>query len=193
MKIQVKRRITFTFLAIMFTSSMMTIFYGNNEDPTNSDDVESRNKGSLRTSNYWTNFTYIHITAANWSTAAGYDWCSGDGSWSNPYIIENITMDATGSPTGSGIYISNSNNSYFIIRNCTVINAPAVGAEDAGIRLDNTGNGTLIQNNCTSNGRCGISLNYNCQNNSVLFNNVSENGLGIQLYTNCHNNTILGN
>ncbi|GAH40211.1 unnamed protein product, partial [marine sediment metagenome] len=29
----------------------------------------------------------------NWSyTASQYDWCSGSGTWNDPYIIENVTI-----------------------------------------------------------------------------------------------------
>ena len=44
-------------------------------------------------SGHWSNFSFIHITASNWSTAASYDWCSGNGSWENPYVLENITIN----------------------------------------------------------------------------------------------------
>jgi hypothetical protein len=91
----------------------------------NDDNVEIREDTNLKiptTSGWWNNFTFIHING-NWSTAVGYEWCTGDGSWGNPYIIENITIDASSSATGSGIYIQNSKNDYFIINNCTVFNA----------------------------------------------------------------------
>lgn len=104
--------------------------------------------------------SFIHIDGSipdNWSdTATDYDWCSGDGSWGNPYVIENLIINASSSPTGSGIFINNSKNNYFIIKNCTVFDA-GVGAEDAGIRLENTDNGTLIDNYYSNNGRKGYS------------------------------------
>jgi len=52
--------------------------------------------------------SFIHVDG-NWSATTSYDWCYGDGSWGNPYIIENVTID---SPTGSGIIIENSKNDY---------------------------------------------------------------------------------
>ena len=63
---------------------------------------------------------FIHIDGSipgNWSGTTSFDWCSGDGSWSNPYIIENVTINATNSPTRSGILIENSKDDYFKIRN----------------------------------------------------------------------------
>jgi len=143
---------------------------------------------------FWNNFSFIHIDG-NWSTAADYEWCRGDGSWSNPYAIENITIDASSSPTGSGIFISNSKNDYFIIRNCTVFNAPGSWYEpNAGITLENSNNGTLINNNCSNNVLMGIHLFNNCENNTITGNIANDYQLiGIYLAQNSHNNTISGN
>ena len=105
------------------------------------------NYKNLKISGYWsTNF--IHVDG-NWSeTAFVYDWCSGDGSWGNPYTIENVTIDASTSPTGSGIFIYNSKNEYFIIRKCKIYNAGSE-TDDAGIRLENSNNGSILGNNCS--------------------------------------------
>lgn len=158
----------------------------------NIEDNDNTNLKSPKGSGYWTNFSFIHIDG-NWSTAAGYDWCDGDGSWGNPYIIENITIDATDSPTGQGIYISNSKNDYFIIRNCTIYNAGSWTA-DAGIKLQNTNNGTLYDNSCSNNAVNGITLINNCNNNSISENNANENGeSGILLDDNCDDNRIIRN
>ena len=66
----------------------------------------------------------IHIDGTiqnNWTwTVGNYSWCNGAGSQSDPYIIENVSIDA-GSAM-SGIMIENSKNVYFIIRNCNVSN-----------------------------------------------------------------------
>ncbi|MFX0060102.1 MAG: NosD domain-containing protein, partial [Candidatus Heimdallarchaeota archaeon] len=138
----------------------------------------------------------IHIDGSipgNWSATTSFDWCSGDGSWSNPYIIENVTINAASSPTRSGILIENSKDKYFKIRNCTVYSS-GTGSYDAGIRLDNTCNGTIIDNICINNGRNGITLYTNCENNTISGNIVSSNNQnGIYLYDNCDNNNITGN
>jgi parallel beta-helix repeat protein len=63
---------------------------------------------------------------------------SGDGSLSNPFIIENWSIDAT---DDNGIQIENT-NSYFIIRNCSV-GVPA-HQSDYGILLNSVSNGTLV-------------------------------------------------
>ena len=151
----------------------------------------------------------------NWTWAASQAWCSGSGTELDPYIIENISIDASSSPTGSGIFINNSKNDYFIIRNCNVTNAGS-GNYDAGIKLENTNHGTLINNNCSNNGRSGICLLYS-EENTISGNTANDNthfGIylihsnytnitgntanynddhGIWLSTDCNNNTISDN
>ena len=135
------------------------------------------------------NEPFIHINGANWSsTASSNPWCYFDNGY---YIIENVTIDASSSPTGSGIYIENSTNDYFIIRNCTIFNADS-SFFDSGIWLENTSNGTLTNNNCSGN-RQGIYLS-NCEANNLTENIVSNNEInGIYLETNCDHNSITGN
>ncbi|NVM34301.1 MAG: right-handed parallel beta-helix repeat-containing protein [Candidatus Lokiarchaeota archaeon] len=153
--------------------------------------IENGNKINIKrlksSGNYFESF--IHVNG-NWSeTATIYDWCSGDGSWSNPYTIENVIINASTSPTGNGILINNSKNEYIIIRNCTIHNAGRMG-----IWLENTNNGRLINNTCIYNGEYGIILNINCINNTIFDNIVNSNtGQGIQLRDFCENNTVSGN
>jgi hypothetical protein len=41
------------------------------------------------------NIAFIDIDN-NWSlTALTYNWCTGNGSWNNPYIIDSVTIDAS--------------------------------------------------------------------------------------------------
>jgi len=136
--------------------------------------------------------SFIHVDG-NWSATTSYDWCYGDGSWGNPYIIENVTIDASGSPTGSGIFIDNSKNDYFIIRNCTVKYA-GNAATDAGIKLYNTCNGTIFNNTVSNNDNEGIYLNFICNNNTISQNTANYNGdKGISLQSGCDNNNITEN
>ena len=58
----------------------------------------------------------IHINN-NWSAAKAAGICTGNGTYSEPYIIEDLEIDAGGS--GSGILIENS-DVYVKIENCTV-------------------------------------------------------------------------
>ncbi len=183
----------FGFCLAVSSISMVNKFTTNNEN--NGMNVEDDDNISLKNpkqSGYWNNFSFIYIND-NWSTAAGFAWCSGDGSWDKPYTLENLTIDATSSPTGSGIFINNSRNDYFRINNCTVFNTSA-GLYNAGIKLVNTNNGTLIDNNCSNNGRNGIVLYQGCNNNTITGNTVNNNTrYGIYLRNECDNNTISGN
>ncbi|MFX1281420.1 MAG: nitrous oxide reductase family maturation protein NosD [Promethearchaeota archaeon] len=159
-----------------------------------SNDYRNSIESPQTSAGYTANF--IHIDGAipgNWSATTSYDWCSGDGTWKNPYKIENVTIDASNSPTRSGILIENSKNKYFTVRNCTIYNSGA-GSYDAGIRLDNACNGTIIDNICSNNGRNGITLYINCENNTILDNTANYNSQnGIFLYQYCDNNNLTGN
>ncbi len=139
--------------------------------------------------------SFIHIDGSipnNWSdTALTYDWCYGLGTWQEPYIIENVTIN--GVSTGSGILIENSNNDYFFIRNCTVFNT-GTGASDAGIKLINVTNGIIFNNTCSNNGNDGILLMTNCNNNTISYNIANNNSDGgIYLQNGCYENIISNN
>ena len=140
--------------------------------------VETRNETNLKSPKKSATYpeSFIHIDgsiADNWSdTESTYGWCSGNGFWGNPYIIENVTINAGG--TGSGIFINNSKNVYFIVRNCNVTNAGSVNEIDAGIKLENTFNGTLTNNNCSDNGHAGIILRNDCDYNTISGNIVND-------------------
>jgi len=150
----------------------------------------------IRSNGSWVITSTIHIddsnSSINWSkTAADNPWCSGTGTWNDPYLIENITID--GLFEGSCIYIENSNVP-FIIRNCTLINI-GTGANpnhDSGIRLNTVSNGLIINNTCSFNNGLGINLR-NSHNNTVCYNNASSNErTGIYVHTS-NVNTIFGN
>lgn len=126
-----------------------------------------------------------------WNQAASEPWCSGTGTVSDPYIIENLIIN--GNWIGSGITVKNS-NVYFIIRNC-VVYCTGSGSWpnfEAGIKLVNTYNGKLIDNYCYDNLDDGIFLD-NSDNNHIIGNIAGDNNKdGIYLY-NSHNNYISDN
>ena len=135
-------------------------------------------------------------TAQNWAWAETQPFCQkGDGSWGNPYVIENITINCKG--IGSGIYINNSKTVYFTIQNCTITGSSS-NAYEAGIKLENTCNGTVFNNTCFQNGGNGIILHNNCNNNTIENNILNNNGnMGISLRASdenrINNNTIKNN
>ena len=134
----------------------------------------------------------IHIDdnnpSINWTVAKKDGICTGNGTYSNPYIIEDLEIDGEGS--GSCIVIRNS-EVYFRIENCTLFNS-GEGYSEAGIKLDNVNNGQILNNNCSNNNNKGIRL-WNCNNSIISGNTVNKNVFyGIALYGS-HNNTISGN
>jgi parallel beta-helix repeat protein len=140
----------------------------------------------------------IHVNN-NWSeTVVTYDWVSGSGTWGDPYVIEDITIDAQGS--GSGILIENTDE-YFIIRNCTIYDVPdsysVSTGYNAGIRLYDTNNGMIYNNTIYDTEYAGISL-YNADNNTIYENILYQNVLwGIDnhwsSYNQIINNTVSAN
>ena len=131
----------------------------------------------------------IHIDN-NWTDARDAGICTGNGIYSDPYIIEDLVIDGEGS--GSCILIENS-DVYFKIESCIVYNS-GTNWDDAGIKLYQTANGYMINNDCSSNSN-GVFLNMYCVNNTILGNTISNNKwlAGIEIVNQCENNTILGN
>ena len=128
------------------------------------------------------------IDAHNWTWAEQQDWCNGSGTWGDPYVIENLTINGEGS--SDCIQIRNS-IVYFIIRNCTFYNSGGFPA--SGISLFNVRNGQLINNTSSNNDRFGLEL-YKCNNNTVSGNKLKDNKLiGIYIvgdYNNISKNII---
>ena len=144
----------------------------------------------LRSSGHWNLSPFVINDAPgspnDWVWAETQPWCSGSGTFEDPYLIENVTID--GENSGSCLTIINSDK-YFRIENCTVFNA-GTATTDSGIYLISAGNGTLINNNCSFNYRYGIRI-YLSDNTTVSGNIANNNSFGI--YTQSSNNTISGN
>ena len=179
-------------ISIFFGILFLIIINGNNlrySLLTNGYTYEN-NETNLKRAGYW-EISPISIDntnpSINWSiTADTYDWCSGNGTWSNPYIIENVSINAN---TGNCIEIKNS-DAYFIIRNVTVYNSG--GYYNAGIKLSYVDN-SMIFNNTAYNNEDGIYLYYS-NNNTLSGNTASNNDLyGIYLFFYSDYNTLSGN
>jgi parallel beta-helix repeat protein len=113
-------------------------------------------------------------------------WCSGKGSWSDPYVIANISVDSH--DLGNCIEIRNS-NAYFLIVDCKLQNSittPSYG----GLGLINTNNG-LVMNNIISGNMFGIYVS-GCNNNTIAKNTIDNDHGGLSL-SNSHNNTVSDN
>ncbi|MHA2009334.1 MAG: right-handed parallel beta-helix repeat-containing protein [Promethearchaeota archaeon] len=126
----------------------------------------------------------IHIDN-NWTDVKAAGICTGNGIDSDPFVIENLIIDADGS--GSGILIENS-DVYVTIRNCTLQNS---GFNMGGIRLSYVSNVEIF--NITSSSQShGISL-FNSDDNIVSGNLLSDNTVHGILITQGSGNDILGN
>ena len=135
------------------------------------------------------------VGAQNWTWAISQPWCSGSGTWNDPYTLENLTIN--GRNSGSCIYIKDSIK-YFRIKNCTLSNS-SIGYYDAGIKLNHTTNGKIINNTCSFNNGRGIIV-YESDNNTIVDNLLTDNeqsGLGFygDYYNSqtCDNNNISEN
>ena len=191
-------------LGIIFASLIINNIIILNEKVENDGTIKNRDETTfknLKTSSVYNGGIQIDATlttnttySGNWTWAVSQPWCYDD---NGVYIIEDLIINASSSPVGSGIYIKNSKNDYFIIKNCTVYNAAST-TSDAGIKLENTNNGTLTNNNCSDNGNWGIFLYNYCENNTVSGNTACDNlpldqDYGIYLFDHCDNNNISGN
>jgi len=130
------------------------------------------------------------VGAHNWSWAETQTWCTGVGTFSNPYIIRDIIIN--GQESSIPLEIINSEK-YLEIINCTTLNC----STEAGIVLNNVNNTKIIDCDSSYNLGDGISLN-SCFNNTIenftAFNNRND---GIELVNspNCilKNNNIKRN
>jgi len=190
--------------ALIFIGTLSILFIGLSILSSNIYNFPDNNRkykivNEIRTSN--DSSAVIHIDA-NWSDTS-YD---GDGSYSNPYKIEDEIIDATG--FNIGILIANSSD-FFIIENCTIIQS------EVGVKLQNVSNGKLVNltisnmngENPTENGADGgIGAGIFLQDslNTTLFNNTisairggdgqnglfddpdaGDGGIGVGIYINC--------
>jgi parallel beta-helix repeat protein len=137
----------------------------------------------------------IHIDnsnpSINWEYwKSNYDWCTGDGTNSVPYVIEGVLF----SPGYGfhGIHIENS-DVYFSIKNCGVQGANWLSPV-YNIYLDNVSNGKVVES-AFSNNRYGLYF-VNSVNNSfsgnLINNNVIDGAVTFQNIENwiIYNNTL---
>jgi len=155
---------------------------------------ENQSENPLHQSGHWSfselliNGSATGVGAQNWTWAVNQEWCSGSGTWNDPYVIENVSIDGGGSGNCMSIYNS---RAYFRIENCTILNSGSIFG-DSGIFLKNVTNGLLFDNNIGPNNEDGISIDF-CDNMTIIENHITDNdNRGITLrYSN--NNTISKN
>jgi parallel beta-helix repeat protein len=131
----------------------------------------------------------------NWSkTAAENEWCNGSGTYEDPYVIENLYVDAQG--IGGCIYIKNSKK-FFTIKNCWFENSE--WAEyGCGVFLRWLGNGT-VEDNIILYTRTGIKTellvyNVTISNNIMISDHTGKvGGKGIHVGSESNNMTVFDN
>lgn len=167
-----------------------------NFDPEYNDQQESlfknNNQNKPKLSSFWDeeDVSFIHIKNNNWS-AIDFDWIQNNtGTWNDPHVIENITINA--GKYGIGILIEDSSE-YFIIYNCTIYNSSTGQFNTAGIYLKNANNGTITDNKLSHNNGSGLVLD-NSINNTISDNCITNNGEdGIYVIGQSRNNTFHDN
>ena len=150
---------------------------GNNKTSSEYDDYINLDNENLKISATSGN---IHIDGnSGWIAFKNDGNCTGEGTYSDPYIIEDLVID------NGSIYIENS-DVYFKIENCTQY---YLGEFGMGIYLSRANNSLIIRNNCSGN-YVGIT-SWDCSNNTISGNIANNNAYGIMSYGG--NNTISGN
>ncbi len=119
-----------------------------------------------------------------WAEAVQYSWCSGGGTWKYPYIIHDISIDASGA--GHALQIRNSNK-VFIVQNSRFANT---SSSTWAIYLSDVSNGKIYNNNLEGN-YGGIRM-IGGQNNTIQKNIVKNTIFGIDS-DNSDKNKIIDN
>ena len=147
------------------------------------------------------------VGAHNWTWAVNQDWCSGLGTFSSPYIIENITINCNYGYYGIQIRDS---NVYFRIQNCTIFNH-VYDSDRGAIYLYDISKGKIHNNTIHSGGQGiasflirNVTITENIIVNTIgtvnaidtsgydhisIIGNTLEGGI----YLNGDNNTVVGN
>ena len=207
----------FIFIAIFLSNSHFMLLK-NDTEQNKEQYLLTEEKQTPHRSGYWKLGSIIidgdatGVDAHNWTWFEDQDWYGGgQGNWTHPYIIENISIDGE----GKNAFTIKDSSVYFIIRNCTFENSTGTGY---ALTLENVNNGTVT--NCSiSNSGTGIYLT-NSNNNTIVNNTISsitlneairvwsnsdlnnitnnyisyiDNSNGIRINTDCDNNTLTNN
>ena len=130
----------------------------------------------------------------NWSvTAANYSWCTGAGTFLDPYVIEGLYIDAGG--YGGMISIWNSDK-FFIIRN-NWFNYSGPYGHDNGVLLQFAKNG-VIENNLFTYTNIGVLAELLCDNtiisDNIMISDHTTAGFGKGIDVQWSNNvTVINN
>jgi parallel beta-helix repeat protein len=183
------------FIVLLVTSPIRTI------DSTDQYSVDSITSWKSNSVISYTDHSPIAIDGDdNFNDTAQLEGWSGNGTVSNPFIIEYLRIHVGGTST-SRISISNT-RFHFVIRNCNLADATTSNA--AGVYLYNVTNGEISNNICFNNvygvdikysqhclifnntcvgNYAGISLTISSSSNDVFRNNCTSNTFGVFIST----------
>ncbi|MHA2400568.1 MAG: NosD domain-containing protein, partial [Promethearchaeota archaeon] len=169
-----KFRKKFYYLLIVLFSFFLCVscplYIGLGEDINNNHNhIEDESKNP-KESGYWF-LDHIEIDQSNpllnWTAInQTYAWCTGNGTVDDPFIIENVSINANNYDIG--ISIIGSKGIYFIIQNCQISNA------SIGIKFDTTDDGSIINNTISNNNETGIFI-HNCKRSNIVGNIIQNN------------------
>ena len=180
-----------SFIFILFANVAIFLLDSNFDGVLNNENADQQDLRDKIIQPSWENNLY-HFVGNNWSAAVSAGWCSGSGTESNPYIIEDLVIDCQDQYTG--IEVENS-SVYFIIQDCQIDNIGGSNSWDKGIYLRNASNGIIRRNSFTTHysTQSGIYLDSGSDNNFISENLVQNLYRGIYIYNYCDNNTIYNN
>ncbi len=190
--------IIITITAIVYNLCIHHIFLIQNSQNYCIESIENRENNDFKLLNNWDltgSPIFINDTDPlyNWSkTSNDNPWCTGSGTWNDPYIIANVTIN--GQNMSSCIEISNS-NVFFKIVNCTLYNSikGEAPSQEAAIKIFKSNNGIIMNNTCFSNPYAGIQL-WDSENFTISRNTVFDNlYYGIMLDYHSESNKVINN
>ena len=226
MRLKLKKIRNIGFIVFAIIATLFAYKCGLSKISFGEDDTHQNNYFPIKSNYQQVNPIYIDDLDPNFSwnkTASENTWCSGSGTYLDPYIIEDIIINDSSSEYC--IFITNS-LVWFKIRNCSLTTSgnPGIGLKltsvrngvvsdnlvsdnrfGGGIRIEHCENLTIYRNIVNHNGlshsglsgelhsNYGIDL-YSSNNLSIIDNNITNNQrYGIQISFDCTQNLISGN
>ena len=171
-------------IVFLIISSILSINYSCNKSLGNNDfNLENLKSSPARPAE-----SGNIIIDNNWTATKVAGICTGNGTYSEPYIIEDLKLEGNGW-TWSCIVIKNSDE-FFIIENCTLYTLEY--KYSYAINMYNVQNGLIINNNCSTS-RTAICLFY-CSKINVSINTIEDVKYLPAIYLeHSNNNSILDN
>ena len=178
------------FLIPLFFTVFTTLDNGNNKNSSKNVKVVYNKEtdqieiSKPKSSKFWNLGSTIRINdtdpTEDWAFInSTYDWCNGKGTWDDPYVIENVTIDMGGA-LENGIDIMDSNVP-FIINNVTILDG------SKGIQFNNANNSKILNSVVSIQNFRGIYL-YDSHNNTIEGNYVENTAyFGIRLHESNNN------